>query len=206
MAGTSALEDKTTRPGVSAQALVALRADMLGFAQPQLRNHDLAEDLVQEAIEAALRKSTSFAGKSSLKTWVFAILRNRIIDHIRQADRCVNLSSLVEEGEDTDGRLEALFTERGAWRDASRPAQWPTPEEVLHSRQFWTAFEACLTGLPARTGRVFMMREMLGLEATEICATLGISMSNCHVMLHRARLKLRSCMESGWARPEAREC
>lgn len=206
MAGTSALEDKTTQPGVSAKALVALRADMLRFAEMQLRNHDLAEDLVQEAIEAALRNSATFAGKSSLKTWVFAILRNRIIDHLRQADRCVNLSSLVEEGEDADQRLEALFTERGAWRDASRPAEWQAPDEALQSRQFWAAFEACLTVLPAQTGRVFMMREMLGLEASEICAQLGISMSNCHVILHRARLKLRSCMDSGWARPEAREC
>lgn len=206
MSGTSAVEEENAKPGISAQALVALRADMLRFAELQLRNHALAEDLVQEAIETALRKSASFEGKSSLKTWVFAILRNRIIDHIRQADRCVNLSSLVEEGEDEGQKLESLFSERGAWRDGSRPTQWPTPDEALNSQQFWNAFEACMTVLPPQTGRVFMMREMLGLEANEICSELGISMSNCHVILHRARLKLRGCLESGWARREAKEC
>ena len=72
--------------GISAEALLSLRADMLRFAQLQLRNTETAEDLVQESIEAALRKSSSFAGQSTLKTWVFAILRNRIIDHLRQMD------------------------------------------------------------------------------------------------------------------------
>jgi RNA polymerase sigma-70 factor (ECF subfamily) len=67
-------------------------------------------------------------------------------------------------------------------------------------------FEACLDHLPAKTGRVFMMREFLGLDADEICAQLGISTSNCHVILHRARLKLRGCLETGWGRPGADPC
>lgn len=192
--------------GISAEALLSLRADMLRFAQLQLRNTETAEDLVQESIEAALRKSSSFAGQSTLKTWVFAILRNRIIDHLRQASRTVTLSSLVDDGEDWEERLDALFNERGAWRDGPRPVAWPNPEESMQTRQFWIVFETCLDHLPPATGKVFMMREFLGFESDEICSQLGITTSNCHVILHRARLKLRGCMDTGWGRPEGSTC
>lgn len=184
---------------ISAEALVALRSDMFRFAQLQLRNRETAEDMVQEAIEAALRKASSFAGNSSLKTWVFAILKNRIIDHLRQAGRTVPMSSLVEEGEDWQERLESLFNERGGWRENARPTAWVSPEESMQNKQFWVVFETCLEHLPANTGRVFMMREFLGFESEEICAQLAISPSNCHVILHRARLKLRACLGSSWA-------
>lgn len=192
--------------GFSAEALISLRADMLRFAQLQLRNPETAEDMVQEAIEAALRHASTFAGQSSLKTWVFAILRNRIVDHIRQAGRTVSMSSLVDDSDDWQERLEALFNERGGWRDESRPTPWPDPEESMQNRQFWLVFEACLEHLPANTGRVFMMREFLGLDSEEICAQLSISTSNCHVMLHRARLKLRGCMGKSWGSPGGAVC
>lgn len=164
----------------------------------QLRNRETAEDMVQEAIEAALRKLDSFAGNSTLKTWVFAILKNRIIDHIRQAGRTVSMSSLVEDGEDWQEQVEAVFTERGGWRDGARPTAWPSPDESMLSQQFWTVFETCLEILPAQTARVFMMREFLGFESDEICAQLAITSGNCHVILHRARLKLRACLGTGW--------
>jgi len=203
---TSPVPQRASIQGISAEALLALRADMLRFAQLQLRNTETAEDLVQESIEAALRKSSSFAGQSTLKTWVFAILRNRIIDHLRTARRTVPMSNLVDDDEDWQERLETLFNERGRWRDQTRPVAWPNPEESMQTRQFWSVFESCLDHLPANTGRVFMMREFLGFESDEICAQMGITTSNCHVILHRARLKLRGCMDSGWGRPEGAKC
>ncbi len=192
--------------GINTEALLSLRADMLRFAYLQLRNRETSEDLVQDSIEAALRHSSSFAGQSTLKTWVFAILRNRIIDHLRRASRTVTMSSLVDDSDDWQERLETLFNERGAWRDASRPVAWPNPEESMRTRQFWAVFEACLDHLPANISRVFMMREFLGFDSAEICTQLGITTSNCHVILHRARLKLRGCMDSGWGRPEGSTC
>lgn len=192
--------------GISAEALLSLRADMLRFAQLQLRDREAAEDMVQEAIEAALRKSSTFAGQSTLKTWVFAILRNRIVDHLRHNARTVAMSSLVDDDEDWQEQLESLFNERGAWRDGPRPVAWPNPEESMRPRQFREVLETCLDHLPPATGRVIMMREFLGFETDEICARLGITTSNCHVILHRARLKLRGCMDSGWGRPEGSAC
>lgn len=188
------------------EGLVKLRKDMLRFAQLQLRDTAAAEDMVQDAIEAALRGASTFGGRSSLKTWVFSILRHRIIDHIRHDARTVSLSSLVQEGEDWEDRLEALFNERGGWTDAARPRAWPNPEASMEDREFWVVFETCLEHLPAHPARVFMMREFLGFEAGEICGQLGITSGNCHVILHRARLKLRDCIGRGWGRPGAERC
>lgn len=202
----SPLTTQESIQGISAGALLSLRADTMRFAQLQLRNSEAAEDLDQEFIEAALRKSSSFAGQSRLKTWVFAILRNRIIDHFRQASRIVILSSLVNDDEDWQENLETLFSERGGWHDGPRPVAWPDPEQSMQTRQFWAVFETCLDLLPAATGRVFMMREFLGFESDEICSQLGITTRNCHVTLHRARLKLRTCMDAGWGRPEGASC
>lgn len=186
--------------------LLALRADMLRFARLQLRHAEVAEDLVQEAIEAALRGAPGFAGQSSLKTWVFAILRHRIIDHLRTAARVVPMSSLVDDGDDWQEQVEALFNAEGRWREDARPVPWPAPDASMQSKQFWRVFEACLDHLPAQMGRVFMMREFLGLETAEICEQAGVSDSNCHVLLHRARLKLRDCLQRGWGDPEGAPC
>lgn len=187
--------------GVSADALVSIRRDMLRFAELQLRDVHAAEDVVQEAIESALRHASTFSGQATLKTWVFAILKNKIIDHVRQRDRTIAISSLIEDGADWEQKLHELFNQRGFWKAETRPVAWPGPEESLASRQFWTVFEICLTRLPDQTARVFMMREFLGFEASEICDRVGLTTSNCHVIMHRARMRLRQCLEVGWGRP-----
>lgn len=193
-------------PRVTADQLVALRADLLRFARLQLRNPELAEDLVQDTIEAALRHAGSFAGRSTVKIWVFSILRNRIVDHVRQAAHTVPMSSLAGDGEDWQEQLDALFDQHGRWTDSARPTAWRGPEQSRRDREFWFVFELCLDHLPAAVARVFMMREFLGFETEEICRLLGITTGNCHVILHRARLKLRDCLERGWGRPEGASC
>lgn len=132
--------------------------------------------------------------------------RNKIIDHIRQRDRSVAVSSLMGEGEDFDQKLDQLFNEQGRWTPECRPARWPEPEDSMASRQFWGAFEACLDVMPEKIARVFMLREFLGLESVEICAQLGLTTTNLHVILHRARLRLRECLESGWIRSRGQAC
>lgn len=187
----------------TADQIAALRKDMLRFARLQLRSAAAAEDMVQDAIEAALRNVHSFGRRATLKTWVFAILRNRIIDHLRAASRTVSLTTLLGDPEDEgwDERAERLFDAGGSWGGEARPSPWPNPEQWMQQREFWQVFDGCLQHLPANTARVFVMRECLGFEADEICARLEISSGNCHVILHRARLKLRDCMEKDWGRP-----
>lgn len=183
----------TNSQGIDADQLAALRDEMFRFARLQLRDDHLAEDAVHEAIAAAL-KSDSFAERASIRTWVFSILRNKIIDIIRERKR-----HPVEQWLEEDlGDMDQQFDDRGHWRKQHKPVSWGQPETVLANEQFWVIFEACLTHLPENTARVFMMREHLGLEISEICAELTISESNCWVIMHRARMKLRLCLEENF--------
>ncbi|MDX8376394.1 MAG: sigma-70 family RNA polymerase sigma factor [Mariprofundales bacterium] len=183
---------------VDGNKLAAMRGQMLHFAQLQL-HRDIAEDVVQEALEAALRNNAAYEGKSTLKTWVFAILKNKIRAYLRQHKRTMVFSELAKDDQQWEERLEKLFDDSGRWNPKMCPKVCPNPEEDMQTRHFWQKFEACLTHLPPTTARVFMMREFLDFETDEICEQLGINTSNCHVILYRARVRLRACLEaSGW--------
>ena len=175
-----------------------LRRDMLRFAQLQLRDAAAAEDAVQEAMLAAFDGERRFAGRSALKTWVFAILRNKIVDHIRLQSRTTNVSALAPDEESLDQSFETLFKGNDHWRPEDRPTNRGDPEEALRQQRFWDVFDACLNHLPENTARVFMMREFLEFETAEVCRELRITVSNCNVILHRARNGLRRCLEKNW--------
>jgi RNA polymerase sigma-70 factor (TIGR02943 family) len=178
--------------------LNALRPDLLRFARLQLRDAGAAEDAVQETMLAALTGSHRFESRSSYKTWLISILRNKIVDIIRGQSRESAATSLADD-EEGDALLDqSLFDPRGHWLPGARPANWADPEASFEQQQFWKVFEACLDHLPPKTARVFMMREFLGLETGEICKETGISSTNCWVVLHRARMGLRACLETRW--------
>ncbi len=178
----------------AAEQIASLRNDLLRFAQLQLRDATLAEDAVHEAINAALA-SNQYKNKGSLKNWVFAILRNKIIDVIRERSRHSGHSYI----EDDTAELDAQFDAKGHWKKNQQPANWQHPENTLANNQFWEIFELCLNHLPQNTARVFMMREHLGLNIPEICSALSISESNCWVIMHRARAQLRLCLEKSFS-------
>lgn len=184
--------------GASHDALMSeeLRLQMLKFATLQLRDSHLAEDAVQEALLGAFRHAQAFAGRAAYKTWVFAILKNKIADLLRKNQRLVNVSSLSQS--EGDGLEETLFNRWGMWHRDERPVAWSSPEVGTEDSQFWRIFEACLDDLPPNQGRVFMMREFVDLESSEICTELDISVSNLNVLLYRARLRLRECLENKW--------
>ena len=170
----------------------SLRAYLLRYASLQLRNREQAEDAVQETLAAALAAEGSFAGRSNLRTWLTGILKHKIVDTIRRSSRERTLDGA--DGEATVEDLESLFDATGHWREP--PQAWP--EQALEDKQFLQALERCLAMLPARTGRVFLMREHLGFETTDICKELGITATHCWVLLYRARTALRACLEKGW--------
>ncbi|MCB1825082.1 MAG: sigma-70 family RNA polymerase sigma factor [Candidatus Competibacteraceae bacterium] len=182
--------------------LTGLRRDMLRFAELQLRDPAAAEDMTQEALAAAVSGQARFSGRAALKTWVFAILKNKIADHLRQRRRIVDAASLAREAADEANFDEHLFDRKGFWRPDEHPDDWGDPESTFAQHQFWAVFEICLTQLPENTARVFMMREFLGFDTAEICRELGIATSNCHVILHRARMGLRLCLDQRWFGPE----
>ena len=176
--------------------LAGIRLQMLKFATLQLGDGHQAEDAVQEALIGAMKNAKSFGGRAALKTWIFAILKNKIADILRQRQRTVNVGSLLRDEDDED--LSELFDRKGFWEVSERPVAWGNPEASLREGQFWQVFEACLEGLPPKQARVFMMREFIELDAGEICAEVGLSTSNLHVLLHRSRLRLRECIENKW--------
>ena len=178
-----------------AAQLDAHRGYLLRVARLQLRDDTLAEDVVQETLLAALAGST-FSGKSSLKTWLTGILKHKIIDAIRRKQREPLLASTFDDEcdiEDLDGLFKAPH---GAWD--SPPADWGDPEQALNRRQFFDIMDFCLDKLPPNTARVFMMREVMGLEGDEICKELAITANNLWVILYRARMSLRECLEQNW--------
>jgi RNA polymerase sigma-70 factor (ECF subfamily) len=166
----------------------AERPYLLRYASLQLRNREAAEDAVQETLLAALVAEKSFAGRSQLRTWLTGILKHKIIDAIRRAAREQPLP------DDSIEDLDALFDASGHWREP--PQDWP--EQALEQKEFLQALEKCLALLPARTGQVFLMREHLGFATAEICKELGITATHCWVLLYRARVALRECLQLNW--------
>ena len=176
------------------QEIQQYRAYLLRYALLQLRDPELAQDVVQETLLAALEGRARFAGKSSIKTWLTGILKHKIIDAIRRRSREQPL--YADDDEAQSSVADASFKDDGHWQHM--PAEWGNPEQALDNRRFWEIFELCSRLLPERTARVFMLREVMELTTEEICQELAITPTNLWVMLHRARLCLRECLEIKW--------
>jgi len=170
------------------------RPYLMRFALLQLRDRSAAEDAVQEALLAAVQGVGRFAGQSSVRTWLIGILKHKIVDHIRKSARepAIELREKDNSGED----LGSFFGDDGHFTEP--PVEWGSPESALEQRHFFEALERCLQALPRSTASAFMMRELMGMETEEICKELGVSPSNCWVMLYRARMSLRACLERTW--------
>ncbi len=178
----------------SNQDLQQYRSYLLRYALLQLRDHDLAEDAVQETLLAALEGRAQFSGRSSHKTWLTGILKHKIIDVMRRKSRERPLTSGDDQSE--ADAIDTLFKADGHWQRF--PASCGNPEQSLENKKFWEIFELCSQLMPARAARVFMMREVMELTTGEICKELAITPTNLWVILHRARLSLRECLEIKW--------
>lgn len=177
--------------------LTDLRQQMLKFAQLQLRDTAAAEDAVQEALLGAMKNADKFAGRAAFKSWVFAILKHKIIDGIRGKKRTAAIADYQADPEDQEDAT-FLFDSSDHWNAEHAPSQWRNPEQQMQNGQFWLVFEACLNKLPAAQARCFMMREFIGLDSGEICNEMALSTTNLHVLLHRSRLSLQKCLDTNW--------
>jgi RNA polymerase sigma-70 factor (ECF subfamily) len=176
----------------------AHRDALLRYARLQLRDPGAAEDAVQDTLIAALQSREAFRGESSVQTWLVGILRRKLIDRLRQARREISHADagLDSEAADESGLINRLFQQGGHW--AMPPAAWHDPDAALEQGEFFAAFEICVQGLPERCAQAFVLREIHGMEAAEICKELGLTTSNYWVLMHRARLRLRECLEKRW--------
>lgn len=184
----------TQSPKTSSADLWQHREHLLKFAMLQLRDRAAAEDLVQETLAGAITALERFEGRSSLRTWLTRILLNKIADHARASAREVSIDAYASEDDKDD--IEAFFRANG--RYVEMPQAWDNPDEALTQAQFFEVLELCVSGLSRTAGRVFLLRELMGFTVEEICKELGISASNCAVLLHRSRIRLRACLEKRW--------
>ena len=181
-------------PQLEIHELDAHRPAMLKFAMLQLRNETHAEDCVQEALAAAIQGAERFSGGSSVRTWLIGILKHKILDHFRRSSREQALTADDQESSFDD--FDVLFKEDGHFVEP--PAAWANPEQALTQSQFFEVLEGCLEGLPKVTARVFTLREVMGVSTEEICKEFGITSNNCWVLIYRARMSLRECLENRW--------
>jgi RNA polymerase sigma-70 factor (TIGR02943 family) len=177
------------------QLVAEQRPYLMKFARLQLRNTAWAEDAVSEALLAALARPQAFEARSQLKTWLVGILKHKIIDALRLHQREVCLAPGTDD-EGVDPLDHMAFRPGGHFAEA--PADWGNPEQDLSRQQFFAVLEACTDRLPPVQGRLFLMREWLELSSEDICKTLALTPTNLYVQLHRARLRLRECLELNW--------
>jgi RNA polymerase sigma-70 factor (ECF subfamily) len=164
------------------------------FALARLRDPHQAEDAVQETMLAAI-KSDSFEGDSSARTWLTGILKHKIIDLQRKLIREQPISDLVDL-DASDTSMDDFFDKSGRWLE--KPQTLEMPENALQQKQFLSVLTACMDKLPAKLAAIFMMRDVHETDNENICKELNITPTNAWVMLYRARMRLRKCLEINW--------
>jgi RNA polymerase sigma-70 factor (ECF subfamily) len=197
----STTKGASAMPGLSdPERWVDLHGDYLfKYALIRLRDPARAEDAVQETFLAALKGGKTFAGRSAEKSWLVGILKNKIFDHYRKASRETSFTDLDFYADEESDRFVADGLGKGGWIHELGPMEWSSnPGVGLDNEIFWKTFHECAGKLPRNVSAVFCLREMDGVDSKEICARLDISESNLWVMLHRARMALRRCLEANW--------
>ena len=175
------------------------------YAMFRLRDTDAAEDAVQETMLAALRAHQRYEGHGSERTWLVGILKHKVIDHYRRISRTREVAPGSRERDDDYDPFEKTGQWAGHWRADRAPTEWQLDAaSVLERKEFWETMDRCLSELPQRTAMAFTLREVDGLSSEEICDVLNLSPNNLWVMLHRARMKLRSSLEAEWFRNQPR--
>ncbi len=188
-------DSSSKRPGDDPSEWVDLHGDVLyRFAILRVKDQHVAEDLVQETFLSALRASDRYKGDSAFGTWLIGILRHKIIDHFRKNTVEIRASdvTLWEEEDDRE-----FFDDTGHWKQSLH--DWKdSPDKLVENREFWNVFQACLAGLPEAHRRAFTLEEIDGMKGEEVCKILSVTPANFWVMLHRARSKLRKCLDANW--------
>ena len=171
---------------------------LFGFAVLRVRDRAAAQDLVQETFLAGIKSKESFAGRSNERAWLFGILRNKLVDFYRLQGRELSFAGPDAPLPEEQNAFGATGAHKDGWLKGLAPKAWETPEEILVTKEFQEVLKGCLSRLPLKTAQAFVMREIDDVSSEDICKDLGVSPNNVWVMLHRARLALRRCLEERW--------
>lgn len=174
---------------------------LFSYAFPRINRRDVAEDLVQDTFLSALKAKDTFRSDSSEKTWLIAILKRKIIDYYRKKSTQSELNILDREKKDgfMDHFFESAGGRDGHWAENAAPQPWGGDFETGVERdEFQITLQGCLGKLPEKWAAAFVMKNMDDLDSEEICKELQITPSNYWVIMHRAKLQLRECIEMNW--------
>ncbi len=170
---------------------------LYSFALYKIQDESIAQELVQETMMAALGSKDNFKGQSTEKTWLTGILKHKITDHIRKKYRELNLEDNILDNEAMDDNFDC----NGRWKTG--PVEWAAnPENLLEQKSFLDVVKKCLKDLPKRQSKVLTLRQLKGETTQKICNLLDISEANCWVILHRARMMMRTCIETNWLKQD----
>jgi RNA polymerase sigma-70 factor (ECF subfamily) len=164
------------------------------YALIRVRNETVAEDLLQETLLSAFKSRDRYDGKTPERAWLTGILKHKVLDHFRRQSRERPVNALPAE-------LEGRFDDLGLWKREPEmaPSDWGEAAPALIQREeFMAALKVCLGKLPPRCADAFVLREMEAEPSERIQELLGISASNFWVLMHRARMQLRLCLEQNW--------
>lgn len=171
---------------------------LYSYAVLKVGSTAIAEDIVQETFLSAIRARDTFQGNSSEKTWLVAILKNKIIDHYRKKDVLKEASQYLA---DTEQEFSSHFFEpsNGHWRRETSPGTWSAPADAaLNTEEFNSVLQFCIQKMPSKLTPVFIAKFIDEEDPEEICKVHKISSSNYWVIIHRAKVLLRSCLEKNW--------
>ncbi len=179
---------------LSATTWIHEYGDMLfRYALPRVNDEDTAKDLVQETFLAAWRNRENFKGEISEKNWLYTILKNKIIDHFRKA------STRLTDRLPGQANEEAYFDENLHWTKAASPNDWSVnADDAVNRKEFHDVLKKCKSKLKETQDMVFTMKYQEDMDSEEICKVLNITPSNYWVLIHRAKLQLRVCIEKNW--------
>ena len=166
---------------------------MLGYTVTRVRDRDIAKDLVQESFFVALRSKDQYRGELSEKNWFYLILRSRILDHYKKKKEVLESQM---QGSDDEDKNES-FMENGAWNMDAAPKEWDA-DRMVESKEFMEVLDKCRGGLSDLQQAVFTLKFIYGETSEDICKELEITSSNYWVLVHRAKLQLRNCLEINW--------
>jgi len=171
--------------------------EMYGWACSKISNEIVAQDLVQDTFVSVVQAYDSFLGKSNPKTWLFSILRNKIIDHYRTYSRMATTPLNTEERVATHV-ADHSFSAEGRWTEHRSLIDWGTETHLLDNAEFSLVMTQCFRKLPESWSAIINAKFILEKESEEICQELGITPSNYWQVLHRAKLALKKCLEHNW--------
>lgn len=190
------LTERTDQQLLEPDRWVEQHADYLfSYAFNRLNDEETARDLVQDTFLSALEKVDNFRGDSTERTWLTAIIKYKIIDVYRKkSSGLVKKEALVCEYEE-----EFFDPDLNNWKRE----HWPQPfgveeHDPLHNKEFISMLKRCMQKLPALWLSVFTMKHMDEEQTEIICKELCLSSSNYWVIMHRAKVNLRSCLQKNW--------